>query len=298
MLEPELVEVVEGRAEVRQLIKVGRQVIAGSYVTDGRIVRNGGARLWRGGKVIVTDKIDSLRRFKDDVREVQTGFECGIGLADYDRHPRGRRDRVLHDPNGQPLGRPERAPPIGDDGRSTTAGPIGSMSCCARRSAAILARDVQDPRIGFVTVTDVETAPDLSTARVWVSVIGQPDERDHDDARARARDAVRSSRAGLANPASPHPGAPRPRRRHGGARARASFGSSPSSSPAARARPTPRRSGSRSRRRPARHPRCRGGGERRIAPPWPPAHGRGAGDAHAAKRPGRGGDRNRPRGRT
>jgi len=82
MLEPELVEVVEGRAEVRQLIKVGRSVIAGSYVTDGRIVRNSGARLWRGGKVIVTDRIDSLRRFKDDVREVQTGFECGIGLAE------------------------------------------------------------------------------------------------------------------------------------------------------------------------------------------------------------------------
>ena len=82
MLEPELVEVVEGRAEVRKLIKVGRSVIAGSYVTDGRIVRNGSARLWRGGKVLLTDKIDSLRRFKDDVREVQTGFECGIGLAD------------------------------------------------------------------------------------------------------------------------------------------------------------------------------------------------------------------------
>lgn len=43
---------------------------------------------------------------------------------------------------------------------------------------AILAKDVQDPRIGFVTVTDVDTAPDLSTARVWVSVIGQPEERD------------------------------------------------------------------------------------------------------------------------
>jgi translation initiation factor IF-2 len=81
LLEPEQVEVVEGRAEVRKLIKVGRQVIAGSYVTDGRIVRAGGVRLWRGGKVIVTDKIDSLRRFKDDVREVQTGFECGIGLV-------------------------------------------------------------------------------------------------------------------------------------------------------------------------------------------------------------------------
>jgi translation initiation factor IF-2 len=80
MLEPEQVEVVEGRAEVRRVIKAGRQTIAGSYVTDGRIVR-GGARVWRGGKVVATDRIESLRRFKDDVREVQTGFECGIGLA-------------------------------------------------------------------------------------------------------------------------------------------------------------------------------------------------------------------------
>jgi translation initiation factor IF-2 len=82
MLEPEQVEVVEGRAEVRKIIKVGRSVIAGSYVTDGRIVRSGSMRIWRGGKVIATDRIDSLRRFKDDVREVQTGFECGISLAD------------------------------------------------------------------------------------------------------------------------------------------------------------------------------------------------------------------------
>jgi translation initiation factor IF-2 len=82
LLEPELVEVVEGRAEVRKIIKVGRSVIAGSYVTDGRIVRSGSMRIWRGGKVIATDRIDSLRRFKDDVREVQTGFECGISLAD------------------------------------------------------------------------------------------------------------------------------------------------------------------------------------------------------------------------
>jgi len=83
MLEPEQVEVVEGRAEVRQIIKVGKNtVIACSYVTDGRIVR-GGCRVWRGGKVIATDRIESLRRFRDDVREVQTGFECGIGLADF-----------------------------------------------------------------------------------------------------------------------------------------------------------------------------------------------------------------------
>jgi translation initiation factor IF-2 len=83
LLEPEQVEVIEGRAEVRQVIKVGKsQVIAGSYVTDGRIVR-GGARVWRGGKVIATDRIESLRRFRDDVREVATGFECGIALAGF-----------------------------------------------------------------------------------------------------------------------------------------------------------------------------------------------------------------------
>ena len=83
LLEPEIIEVIEGRAEVRQVIRVGKNtVIAGSYVTDGRIVR-GGARVWRSGKVIATDRIESLRRFRDDVREVATGFECGIGLANF-----------------------------------------------------------------------------------------------------------------------------------------------------------------------------------------------------------------------
>ncbi len=83
LLEPEIVEVVEGRAEVRQIFRVGKNtVIAGSFVTDGRIVR-GGARVWRGGRVIATDRIESLRRFRDDVREVATNYECGIGLANF-----------------------------------------------------------------------------------------------------------------------------------------------------------------------------------------------------------------------
>jgi translation initiation factor IF-2 len=83
LLEPVVVEVVEGRAEVRQIFRVGKStVIAGSFVTDGRIVR-GGARVWRGGKVIATDKIESLRRFRDDVREVLANYECGIGLAGF-----------------------------------------------------------------------------------------------------------------------------------------------------------------------------------------------------------------------
>jgi len=83
LLEPEVVEVVEGRAEVRQIFRVGKgTVIAGCYVTDGRIVR-GGARVWRGGRIIATDRIESLRRFRDDVREVGANFECGIGLANF-----------------------------------------------------------------------------------------------------------------------------------------------------------------------------------------------------------------------
>ena len=83
LLEPEIVEVVEGRAEVRQIFRVGKStVIAGSFVTDGRIVR-GGARVWRGGKIIATDRIESLRRFRDDVREVAQNYECGIGLANF-----------------------------------------------------------------------------------------------------------------------------------------------------------------------------------------------------------------------
>jgi translation initiation factor IF-2 len=81
LLAPKLVEQVEGHAEVRMVIKAGRAGnVAGSYVTDGRIVRGGQARLLRGGELIADTRITSLKRFKDDVREVATGYECGIGL--------------------------------------------------------------------------------------------------------------------------------------------------------------------------------------------------------------------------
>ena len=81
LLAPKIVEQVEGHAEVRMVIKAGRAGnVAGSYVIDGRIVRGGQARLMRGGEVIADTRITSLKRFKDDVREVATGFECGIGL--------------------------------------------------------------------------------------------------------------------------------------------------------------------------------------------------------------------------
>ena len=81
MLAPEYKEVVMGRAQVRQTIKVpGIGFIAGSYVQDGKITRSCQIRVVRDGVVIFEDKIASLRRFKDDVKEVATGYECGIGL--------------------------------------------------------------------------------------------------------------------------------------------------------------------------------------------------------------------------
>ncbi len=88
LLEPEHIEVVEGRAEVRQIFRSGRKVISGCYVTEGRIVR-GGARVYRGGKLLTTDRIESLRRFRDDVREVATGYECGIGLDEFNEIEEG-----------------------------------------------------------------------------------------------------------------------------------------------------------------------------------------------------------------
>jgi translation initiation factor IF-2 len=82
MLAPKLVEQIEGHAEVRMVIKAGKAGnVAGSYVTDGRIVRAASYRLLRAGKVEAEGRIESLKRFKDDVREVATGFECGIGLS-------------------------------------------------------------------------------------------------------------------------------------------------------------------------------------------------------------------------
>ena len=84
MLEPTFVEKVIGSAEVRQTFQVPKVgTIAGCYVTDGKIDRNGSIRLLRDGVIVYTGKISSLKRFKDDAREVQAGYECGIGIENY-----------------------------------------------------------------------------------------------------------------------------------------------------------------------------------------------------------------------
>jgi translation initiation factor IF-2 len=89
-IEPEFEEQVLGHAEVRQVIRVPRSGnIAGSYVTDGVIRRGAKARLLRAGKEVYKGSISQLRRFKDDVREVATGFECGINLQNYENVQEG-----------------------------------------------------------------------------------------------------------------------------------------------------------------------------------------------------------------
>ena len=84
MLSPELKEEITGTAEVRELFKISKVgTIAGCMVTDGKIYRNAGIRLIREGVVIYTGELASLKRFKDDVKEVSKGYDCGIQIKNY-----------------------------------------------------------------------------------------------------------------------------------------------------------------------------------------------------------------------
>jgi translation initiation factor IF-2 len=84
MLDPVFKEAVLGKAEVRETFKVpGAGIIAGSYILEGKVVRNEQIRLVRDGIIIHEGKISSLKRMKDDAKEVREGFECGIGIDNY-----------------------------------------------------------------------------------------------------------------------------------------------------------------------------------------------------------------------
>jgi translation initiation factor IF-2 len=84
MLAPEFEEIVTGDAEVREIFRIPRiGAIAGCYVTEGTITRGSKVRFLRDGVIIWKGVLATLRRFKDDVREVQAGYECGIGLSNF-----------------------------------------------------------------------------------------------------------------------------------------------------------------------------------------------------------------------
>jgi translation initiation factor IF-2 len=84
MLSKKYKEVILGHVEIRQVFKVsGVGTIGGAYVTDGKIVRSCDTRLVRNGIVVFEGKLSSLKRFKDDAKEVASGFECGVSLEKY-----------------------------------------------------------------------------------------------------------------------------------------------------------------------------------------------------------------------
>ena len=84
MLEPSYVEVIDGRAEVRAVFPATkRDKVAGVYVNEGKITRGVSVRVIRAGETVLESVVSSLRRFKDDVREVASGYECGVGIRDF-----------------------------------------------------------------------------------------------------------------------------------------------------------------------------------------------------------------------
>ena len=83
MLAPKFEEVIQGRVEVRQLITISKLLIAGCYVTEGKVTNHSKVRVIRDGIVVHEGEIESLRRFKDDVKEVNQGYECGITLEKF-----------------------------------------------------------------------------------------------------------------------------------------------------------------------------------------------------------------------
>ncbi len=89
LLEPLTRETVIGHAEVRQIFKLNRGRVAGSFVTDGRIHRKAHARVVRGGVQVFDGRMSTLRRFKDEVEEVRTNFECGIRLGEFNEYEEG-----------------------------------------------------------------------------------------------------------------------------------------------------------------------------------------------------------------
>ena len=89
LLDPESRESVVGHAEVRRVFDLKKGCVAGSYVTDGRIVRAGRARVLRGRQPIYDGGLATLRRFQDDVKEVRNGMECGIRLGNFDEYEEG-----------------------------------------------------------------------------------------------------------------------------------------------------------------------------------------------------------------
>lgn len=160
LLSPDIVEEDTGIAEVRETFKVPKVgVVAGCYIVEGEISRDDSVRIVRDGTVVYEGEIESLRRFKDDVKSVARGYECGIGIAGYQDIKIGRPHRRL------------------SCGRGRENGIIMKQSSSNRRVneqareviSEILLFEISDPRLDMVTITGVEVSYDRSVANVYYS---------------------------------------------------------------------------------------------------------------------------------
>ena len=169
LLDPEFVEKVIGLAEVRQVYKVSKiGTIAGAYVTEGKVSRDGKVRVIRDSVVIYEGEIDTLRRFKDDVKEVQSGYECGMTVENFNDIKEGDVFEVY----------------IMEEVKKQEANFMSELRVnrlaeqIKKEITYVLATKVKNHDLGFVTVTEVALTGDYSQAKVFYTVLGGEREKE------------------------------------------------------------------------------------------------------------------------
>jgi ribosome-binding factor A len=198
---------------VREVFKVSKVgTIVGCYVTGGKITRNAKARVIRDAAVVFDGELESLRRFKDDVREVAENFECGIQFAKFQDLKEGDVIEAYATRAGR------RG--AGESAREATA--IARIDHEIQRIlGTLISQELQDPRLAFVTVTRVEVSDDLRHCKVFVSVIGDRHQARQSLDALHAREPVLARGAGAQDRLAAHARADLRRRPLGRARDRA-----------------------------------------------------------------------------
>ena len=164
MLEKKYEEKIVGRAEVRKVITTPKVIVGGSYVKEGKITSSSKIRLIRNGIVVHEGEIDGLRRFKDDVKEVPAGYECGITL----KNTATSRKATKSKPTKWSKSNPNKGRYVLWENYEYCK----IQEFIKQEVSKMLLNELKDPRIGFVTVTDARITGDLRDATVYVSLFG------------------------------------------------------------------------------------------------------------------------------
>ena len=175
MLDPEFVEKVTGHAEVRQIFKAsGVGTIAGSYVLDGTIQRDSSARIIRDGIVVHEGKLASIQRGKDAVKEVRSGFECGLVMESYNDIKEGDQIESFI------MEEVQRYFPEGSSNmRKNSIKNTRINGEVQRELSRIISREIKDPRIAPMTsVVDAVVTSDLKQCKAYISVLGNDEEKE------------------------------------------------------------------------------------------------------------------------